>query len=269
MKRLNLGLAVTGLCGALGLASTAVASPIDISGWTTVGNSGTSAADGDVTLSPFGSSEYGWISTNDGISMDGLDVGSETTGSTITSPEFNANAGDVLNFFFNYVTSDGGGFTDYAWAQILSGSAAPLQLFTARTTPDGDTVPGFDLPEPDAEVTLDPEETPVIPGAPDWSPLGGSSGTCWSGGCGYTDWIQASYEFEEAGTYSLEFGVVNWSDTAYQSGLAFDGATIAGEEIGGDPTPVPAPASLALLGLGLAGLGLVAGFRRRHNAVAD
>ncbi|OOC09330.1 PEP-CTERM domain protein [Thioalkalivibrio halophilus] len=269
MKTFNLGLAATGLCGALGLASTAMASPIDISGWDCNGNCGTSAADGDITLSPFGNSEYGWISTNDGNDIDGLDVGDETTGSTITSPEFSADEGDELNFYFNYVSSDGGGFTDYAWAQILPDSAAPIQLFTARTTPDGDTVPGFGLPEPDADVTLDPEETPVIPGAPEWSPLGANSGSCWDDGCGYTDWIQASYLFEDTGTYSLEFGVVNWQDTAFQSGLAFDGATIAGTAIGDDPapTPVPVPASLALMGLGLAGLTLVAGYRRRDAAV--
>ncbi|AKJ94109.1 hypothetical protein TVD_01405 [Thioalkalivibrio versutus] len=263
MKRSIKYLALVSALGAFGWMQPAHSAPIDISSWTCVGSCGTSTADGDVTLSPFGSSEYGWISTSNGPSIDGLDVGSETTGSTITSPLFSANEGDELSFFFNYVTSDGGTFTDYAWALLLDSNLNPaLQLFTARTTPDGDTVPGFNLPEPDAEVSLDPSETPVIAGAPDWSPLGDSSGTCWSGGCGYTGWINSSFSFLETGNYALQFGVVNWSDTAYQSGLAFDGATIAGEAIGGNgpPNEIPVPATLALFFTGLVAL---VGIRRK------
>ncbi|WP_018873207.1 NF038132 family protein [Thioalkalivibrio sp. ALJ16] len=264
MKTSRKLLVIAGALSLMGWAHSAHSSPIDISGWTCEGNCGTSAADGDVTLSPFGSSEYGWISTANGIDTDGLGVGSETTGTTITSPLFQANQGDELNFFFNFVTSDGGGFTDYAWALLLDSNMEPtLQLFTARATPEGDTVPGFNLPEPDAEVSLNPAETPVIAGAPEWSPLGASSGTCWDDGCGYTDWIESSFSFDEAGTYALQFGVVNWSDEAFQSGLAFDGATIAGQDIGGDPTEVPLPATLALF---LTGLVAMLGIRRKLTA---
>ncbi|MCG5527921.1 NF038132 family protein [Halorhodospira sp. 9621] len=258
ITRVHWSVGIATLVAAAGLSGTAMGAPIDLSGWTTEGNSGTSGADGVVDLSPFGSSEYGWISTANGVDQDGLGAGNETTGSLITSPNFSAGAGDELSFYFNYVTSDGGTFTDYAWAQILPVGDDPIQLFSARTTPEGNTVPGFNLPEPDVDVTLDPEETPVIGGAPDWSPLGDSSGSCWDEGCGYTDWLNASYEFEDPGEYALEFGVVNWNDTQFQSGLAFDGATIEGEEI---TAPVPAPGALSLMAVGFAAMGLT--LRRR------
>jgi hypothetical protein len=124
-------------------------------------------------------------------------------------------------------------------------------LFTARTEPSGDTSPGNGLPPNDA--TLTPATTPIIGGAPTWSPLGGSSGTCWAAGCGYTGWIQSDYTILAAGTYYLQFGVVNANDTAYDSGLAFYGAQVAGVPI---PTGVPEPTTLALLAFGLAPLTL-------------
>jgi hypothetical protein len=31
---------------------------------------------------------------------------------------FAATAGTALNFYFNYVTSDGAGFADYGWAEL-------------------------------------------------------------------------------------------------------------------------------------------------------
>jgi hypothetical protein len=101
-------------------------------------------------------------------------------------------------------------------------------------------------------ATLVPPSTPIIPDGPAWSPLGGSSGACWSTGCGYTGWIQSNYTIGSAGNYVLQFGVVNWADQAFHSGLALAGATVGGTPIG----PVPEPASFPLLGAGLAGLGL-------------
>lgn len=234
------------------LAAATSAQAIGLSGWTIVGNAGTSGANGVVTLSPYGDPQYGWVSTAGGVSGVGLPgvggAGSPTNGSTVTSPLFSANAGDTLEFYFNHVTSDGSGFADYSWAQLLDSTLNPsVKLFTARTTPAGDTVPGFSMPAPAA--TLTPASTPIIGGGPNWSPLGTSSGTCYNLGCGYTGWIKASYIIPTAGTYALNFGVVNWIDSAFQSGLAFDGATIAGKEI--DPQKTPEPASL--LGLVLVG----------------
>ena len=65
-----------------------------------------------------------------------------------------------------------------------------------------------------------------------------------------------------SGDYQLVFGVTNWLDEAFDSGLAFDGATIGGQVIGAEAIvdgQVPEPATLLLLGSGLA----VATARRR------
>jgi len=225
--------------------------------WTTLGNSGALGANGDVTLAPVGGSQYGWVSTNGGVTNSGLGLGYETNGSLLTSSVFSATAGDSLEFYFNFVTSDGAGFADYAWARLLDSTSTEVALlFTARTTPSGNSVPGYGMPA--IAATIDPATVTIIPGGPYWSPLGGSSGTCYSGGCGYSDWVKSTYGIADTGNYILEFGVVNWSDTAYQTGLAFDGITVGGEPLG-DPG-IPEPVSLLLLGSGLLGM---AGLRRR------
>ena len=152
-------------------------------------------------------------------------------------------------FNFNFVTSDGAGYADYAWSRLLDSSLNEVALlFTARTTPAGNSVPGFGMPV--IEATINPATVTIVPGGPVWSPLGGSSGSCYSTGCGYTDWVESTYTIAGAGNYILEFGVVNWSDTLYASGMAFDGITVGGEPI----VPVPEPATLLLLGSGLVGL---------------
>ncbi len=230
-------------------------------GWTGVGNYGTLGANGVVSTSPEGGN-YGWVSSAGGTSLgaNDLNIGSETNGSLLRSGIFSAVAGDSLQFYFNYVTSDGSGYIEYAWARLLDSSLNPVALlFTARTTPSGNTVPGFGLPP--IEATIIPASTPIIPGGPAWSPLGGYSGSCYAAGCGYTGWIESDYTIANAGNYVLEFGVVNWSDQIYDSGMAFDGITVGGVPIDPDGE-VPEPASLALLGLGLAGLGM---FRRRKT----
>ena len=232
-------------------------------GYTCTGNCGTDGSDGSITLSPIGSSQYEWISTNGGTLGVGVlptgALGSETDGSTLATPVFSANAGTSLNFYFNFVTSDGAGFADYAWAELFSSTGSPVALlFTARTVASGSIVPGTGMPAPLA--TLNPTSVPIIGGAPTWSPLGGSSDTCWSSGCGYTDWIDSNYTISNAGSYYLEIGVVNWGDESFDTGLAMDGVTVDGVSVGAS---TPEPATLTLFGLGL---GIAALARRRRRA---
>lgn len=247
-------------------AANALALPLP-AGWTSVGNAGANdATDGDVTLAP-GFASYQWISTYQGVSGAGkLPVGAtgdETNGSSAHSSTFTVSAGDKLDFYFNYITSDGAQFTEYAWAGLYSGASTfDSYLFTARTTPSGNTVPGFSLPGLGAGVTLTPANTAIIAGGPDFSPLGGSSGTCYSTGCGYTGWIQMNYTFTTAGTYSLGFGVTNALDTAYDSAFAIAGVSINNVPID-EPTGVPEPGTMLLMSLGLIGVGA---FKKRKSA---
>ena len=191
---------------------------------TCIGNCGTLGADGVVTAPPSGPS-YSYVTTDDGQSGAGQIPGAGGTNGSLYTTEFDAAAGEALDFWFNYVTSDGSTFNDYAWAGLYDANLNQVAvLFTARTQPDGTIVPGQGLPG--VEAALDPSSVPIIPGGPEWSPLGANSGACFDTGCGFTDWVNSTYEIAEAGSYVLRFGVTNWSDTDYQSGLAFSGLSI-------------------------------------------
>lgn len=243
------------------------------SGWAVVGSAGISGANGVVTASPIdGSTAYGWVSTaNSKAKKVGYAIKSETNGSSLTSTAFSTEAGEELKFYFNYVTSDGAGYSDYAFANLLNSSNGSIAavLFNARTEKSGSVVPGNGLPTPVA--TLNPSKIAIIGGAPAWSPLGSYSGKCFSSGCGYTGWIESTYSIINSGTYELQFGVTNWLDTAYDSGLAFDGITINNTVIPSappsnsvaPPNSVPEPDTYATL---LAGLGLMGFIRRRKTS---
>lgn len=234
-------------------------------GYSCVGTCGTSGANGDVTLAPGGGAAFGWVSTAGSADQNPLDIGGTTNGTTLTSAAFTATAGQELSFAFNYITSDGAGFSDYAFVRLLGG-ADPIVLFTARTTsePGANTVPGFGLPGISPGVTLTPSSTPINAGAPNFTPLGQGDGGCFSTGCGYTDWIIAQYLIPTAGEFQLQFGVFNVNDRRWGSALAFDFATGEGGVpiVPVDPSVVPEPSTILLTGGGLL---MLAGMARRRR----
>jgi hypothetical protein len=247
-------LVVSGITSLL-LAGSAVASVC-------VGNCGTDTADGVITLSPSGNSSYQYVSTNGGVTGAGeISTIGGTDGSLFSTSPFLAAANSPLQFYFNYVTSDGAQYADYAFARLLTASGTLVAtLFTARTIVSGNTSPGYGLPSNDA--TLTPAATPIVAGAPTWSKLGADSGKCFDAGCGRTGWIQSNYTIANAGSYVLTFGVTNFLDTIYDSGLAFDGVTLAGVPL--SAPSAPEPSTWAMMILGFLGIGFM-GYRSRRN----
>jgi hypothetical protein len=228
---------------------------------------GTDTANGVVTNPP-GLSSYSYVTTAGAPSGGGTlpaAIGSagviSTNGSTYTTSAFSATAGELINFEFNYVTSDGSSnYPDYSWAALMSTDGGSNYLvFSAQTQPTGNTVPGQTLPSLAPGTSLVPSTSAIIPGGPAWNELGGYSGLCYAAGCGYTGWIESEFTGEAADNYVLEFGVSNASDIYFDSGLAFAGVDVGGAPI--TPPAMPEPSSLVLLGSGL--IGLAGAFRRK------
>ena len=164
---------------------------------------------------PPNSGTYQWISTSGGVSGVGqLPSVGGTNGTLYTTSSFTANVGDVLTYYFNYVTSDGAQYADYAWAQLKdTANNLVATLLTAATKTSGDIIPGQGLPP--IVATLNPTHVPIIPGGVSWAPLsfaGPNNSSCYATGCGYTGWVKSVYTITTAGTYVLQFGVSNFLD---------------------------------------------------------
>jgi hypothetical protein len=274
-----------------GLAATAQAAPValpsNLADWACTGACGAVAPGGDIGASPTGNAAFGYVTTFGStatnvspIAVKNNSTGAATNGSTFLSAAFGAASGDQLGMFFNYVSTDGKGFDDFAWARVVNASDNALVswLFSARSTNSntGNVVPGdaldkkeFDPDEvivnyKDFEFTSKTTDDPV-----DFSVLGDSNGTCWrdnAPGCGTTGWLESIYRFTDAGSYRVEVGVSNWGDEAYDSALAFDFANLRGTPQGptGPVSQVPEPGTLPLMFGGLALLGTLVPRRRRH-----
>lgn len=258
----------------LSLSPAALAATLDGIG-TYQGVAGVGTANGDVGASPLGS-KYVYVTTADSTyegsdGKGGLDIGDETNGSVLVTGPFKAAGGAVLDYYFNYITSDGTpDYIEYAYAFLTNlDTGINTLLFTARTNPDGNAVPGVGLPPIADGVILNPSPVGILDGLTQWDELGGSSGACFGdlgSGCGQTGWINTKYTIAEGGNYSFTFGVFNWGDSNYDSGLA-----IAGLKVGdviivdpNEPAPVPLPAAGWLMLAGLGGMGAIA--RRRKAA---
>ena len=239
---------------------------------TCLGNCGTSVATDGVVTIPVGFSSVSWISTSGGTDGAGQLSGvGGTNGTSFTSTTFSATAGQTLQYYFNYITSDGSGFPDYAWVQLQTSVGNPVALLlTAQTQPSGSIIPAPLLPPTSPGVTLTPSSVPIIPGGPAWSPLGSSSGSCWAAGCGYTDWVKSEFTIGADGDYQLLLGVTNVGDLAFDSGLAFTGLAVCTDENCNpieEPSATPLPAALPLFATGLGALGLL-GWRRKRKQAA-
>lgn len=300
----------------LSMASGAAEVSVANLNWSTTGVAGLIAGDyqaspDDIMLgaSPVGNASFGYLSTSGGLygvsplalNLDefGFD---QTNGSRVVSSHFTAQANDTLMLHFNYVTTDGRGYDDYAWARLVSSTndETVAWLFTARSgnAPDGDGtgdyVPGKVLSEQVNYKDLDSDDpnrkiaavlnggVPVIgmPGGSgtNWVPLGltntGSYGWCWDvgSGCGSSGWIESAYSVENTGSYYLEFGVINWGDEFYDSALAVDFAGLSQNEFGNalplaNAAPVPEPAQMMLLPAGLVMVAWVVGRRRQRYVI--
>jgi len=286
----------SGLAASLIWTSAAGAAdvPLGALDWSAVGAAGLIGETGTIPVSPAGSPFAGFVSTAGGaghfgaadnvsplvLKTDGKGNEGPNNGSLVVSDVFSGVAGEKLSLYFNYISTDGRGYDDYAWARLVDASAGTTLawLFTARSTNSarGNVIPGDVL---DRQVDRDaPRELDAVlnngasigfdVASTDWAPLGVSSGYCWDSAntCGPSGWVESRYTLAGSGAMYLEFGVVNWGDEVFDSALAFDFAGLAPAQFPGlaivGQVPEPATSSTMLFGL----LVLASVARRRSRA---
>lgn len=226
---MNTQLLLAGLITALSM-SAAIADPITLNKWTCTGTCGESSNDGVVV-----STKYNWVSTAKGVQGAGLGLGrSEGPASKLKSETFDASTGQTLSFDFNFITSDGLGFSDFLWARLLDEKLNQVEMIRTGRARNS--------------VYTGADSLRMLPGTT-WSPLGTDSGNCFGSGCGNSGWINVEYTFHKPGDYILEFGVANWLDCAYQSGLAFTNVKVFDEYAKTESVPEPNTFLLCILAI--------------------
>ena len=249
--------------------------------WSVSGVAGVITGGTTVPTSPLGNAQFGYVTTAGpegdynqtyntsplALESQGKGSGTQTNGTKVRLGSFQATANEKLDLYFDYITTDGSGYDDYAWARLIDAGnqSTAAWLFTARSTHsgNGNVVPGNVLnKQTDNNLPKDLDATPNNGNTVNfnisstvWAPLGSSSGSCWdsSNTCGQTGWIKSSFTIATTGTYYLEFGVNNWGDTAYDSALAFDftGLNPATSSAPTSSVPEPPPVAMMALELGL------------------
>jgi PEP-CTERM motif len=293
MTRQHIPLLALLLAGASLALPAAHAAEASLAGtpWAGTGAAGLIGATSTVPASPLGNSLFAYVSTADsaafGVSplllkTDGKGNEMANNGSVLVSGSFAAVAGQTLALQFNYVSTDGRGYDDYAWARLIhaGNNSTAAWLYTARSTNSarGNVVPGDvlsrqqdkDLPD-ELDATLNNGNSVGFDVASTaWQPLGFSTGYCWDGAntCGPSGWIRSDYTFAQTGSFRLEIGVVNWGDQAFDSALAVDYSGLAQGDFPGLTVmaAVPEPGQLAMM---LSGLGLMAGMGWRNRRTSQ
>lgn len=273
----------------LTLPVIANAAPISLANldWTSKGTMGSIGGTLAMPTSPTGNSQFAYVTTAGGIDNNsvggpvsplvlknnGDGSGNQTNGSSMKSTSFNAAQNDSLSMYFNYISTDGGHYPDYAWARLVDNNNNHVAwLFAAESSnrANGNVVPGSVLKNQFNDALPDEVDAVVNGGNTvgfevgdtNWSPLGGSAGTCWdnSNTCGSTDWLLSEYTIQNTGIYYLELGVMNWGDDLFDSALAIDFDGLNSARFGSQVAAVPVPAAAWLFGSALLGF---AGLRRK------